>query len=80
MHHLLYPCYFLHERYKEELRKIHGTDVDLRSVPFDMGATYTSGGGLRHGRYVNIYSLSSVKYYRLIIVLFIADLLWATVL
>jgi hypothetical protein len=53
--------------------------VGLRSVPFDVGAAYSSGGGLRHGRYVNMYSLSSVKYCRLITVPFIAGLLWVMV-
>jgi hypothetical protein len=53
-------------------------DVDPRSVPFDVGVPCTNGGGLRHGRYVKIYSLSLVMYCRLIIALFIAGLLWVT--
>jgi hypothetical protein len=36
----------------EELEKKHGPVVDLRSVPFDMDAAYSAGGGLPHGRYV----------------------------
>jgi hypothetical protein len=36
----------------EELRKTHGPDIDLRSVPFDVTAAYRIGGGLQHGRYV----------------------------
>jgi hypothetical protein len=50
----------------------------MSSVPFDVGVVYTSGGGLYQGRYVNIYSLCSVNYCRLITVLFIAGLLWET--
>jgi hypothetical protein len=52
-------------------------DVDPRSVPFDVGAVYISGGGQK---YMNIYSLSSIKYCRLITIPFIAGLLWAMVL
>jgi hypothetical protein len=51
-------------------------DVDLRSVPFNVGDAYTSRGDLRHGRYVNVYSLSSVKYCRLITIPFMIGLLW----
>jgi hypothetical protein len=43
---------FVHDRYMEELRKTHGPDIDLRSVPFDVTAAYRIGGGLQHGRYV----------------------------
>jgi hypothetical protein len=50
-------------------------DVDRRLVPFDVGVAYTSDEGQRHGRYVNVYSLSSVKYCLLITFLFITDLL-----
>jgi hypothetical protein len=30
----------------EELRKTHGPDTDLGSVPFDMTIAYRAGGGL----------------------------------
>jgi hypothetical protein len=34
-----------------ELRKIHGPEVqDPRSIPFDLAATYATGGGTPHGR------------------------------
>jgi hypothetical protein len=45
-------------------------------VTFDVGVVYTSSRGLRHGRCVNVHSLYSVKYCWLIIVPFIAGLLW----
>jgi hypothetical protein len=45
----------LQERYTEELRKIHGSDLeDSKSVPFNIDATYVVGGGTLHGRYVKI--------------------------
>jgi hypothetical protein len=43
---------FVQDRYTEELRKTHGPDTDLRSVPFDVNAAYHAGGGLPHGRYL----------------------------
>jgi hypothetical protein len=49
-------------------------------VPFYVGVTYTSGEGLHHGNYVNIYLLSLIKYRRLITVPSIVDLLWAMIL
>jgi hypothetical protein len=34
----------------EELKKIHGLDVqDLRLVPFDVPAAYATGGGTSRG-------------------------------
>jgi hypothetical protein len=45
----------MQERYTEELRKKHGPDVDPRLVPFDVHATYATGRGLPHGRYVKRY-------------------------
>jgi hypothetical protein len=34
----------------EELKKIHGSDVqDLRSVPFDVLTAYATGGGTSRG-------------------------------
>jgi hypothetical protein len=43
---------FVQNRYTEELKKTHGSDTDLRSVPFDVNVVYHAGGGLPHGRYV----------------------------
>jgi hypothetical protein len=43
---------FVLDRYTEELRKTHGPDTNLRSVPFDVTTAYRAGGGLQHGRYV----------------------------
>jgi hypothetical protein len=43
------------ERYTEELKKKHWPDVDPRSVPFDMDASYAMGGDLPHGRYDKRY-------------------------
>jgi hypothetical protein len=43
---------FLQERYTEELKKIHGADVDPKLVPFNVAAMYDAGGGTPHGRYV----------------------------
>jgi hypothetical protein len=40
---------FLLEQYTEELKEIHGTDADLKSVPFNV---IVAGGGTPHGRYV----------------------------
>jgi hypothetical protein len=40
------------DRYREELRKTHGPDTELRLVPFDVNAAYHVGEGLPHGRYV----------------------------
>jgi hypothetical protein len=46
------------ERHTEELKKKHGSDVDLRSVPFDVDASNAAGASLPHGRYVKcIYHL-----------------------
>jgi len=36
------------------LSKSHGDDVDFLKEPLDVGCAYDAGGGLRHGRYVNI--------------------------
>jgi hypothetical protein len=43
---------FLLEQYTEELKEIHGTDADLKSVPFNVVVAYVAGGGTPHGRYV----------------------------
>jgi hypothetical protein len=41
----------MQERYTEELRKIHGPDIeDSRLVPFNIDATYAVGGGTCHTR------------------------------
>jgi hypothetical protein len=43
----------MQERYTEELRKIHGPDIeDSRSVPFNIDATYAVGGGTCHTRFL----------------------------
>jgi hypothetical protein len=55
--HLLYPIELniLQGRYTEELRKIHGHELeDLRYVPFNVDAVYAVGRGTPHGRYVNV--------------------------
>jgi hypothetical protein len=58
MRYLLYITYLLNilsERYTQELRKIHGDDLEEpRSVPFNPDAAYVAGGGTPHGRYVKI--------------------------
>jgi hypothetical protein len=42
----------MQERYTEELKKIHGPELeDPRLVPFNVNA---AGRGTPHGRYVNI--------------------------
>jgi hypothetical protein len=45
------------ERYTEELKK-YAPNVDLRSVPFDVDASYAMGGGLQHGKYVKRYCVT----------------------
>jgi hypothetical protein len=40
------------DRYTEELKKTHGPDIDLRSMPFNVNTMYHAGGGLPYGRYV----------------------------
>jgi hypothetical protein len=43
-----YLLNILLERYAEELRKIHGTQLeDPRSVPFNIDAVYAAGRGTR---------------------------------
>jgi hypothetical protein len=35
--------------------KIHGPELeDPRSVPFNIDVAYATGGGISHGRYVNV--------------------------
>jgi hypothetical protein len=46
---------FVQNRYTEELRKTHGPDTDLRSVPFDVNVVYHAGGGLSYGMYVECH-------------------------
>jgi hypothetical protein len=42
-------------RYTEELRKIHGPELeDPRSMLFNVDAAYVAGGGTPHGRYVKV--------------------------
>jgi hypothetical protein len=39
----------------EELKKIHGLELEVpKSIPFNVDATYATGGGTPHGRQVNI--------------------------
>jgi hypothetical protein len=59
MHNLLYiHAYLLNilqERYTQELKKIHGPELeDTGSVPFNIDTMYASGGGTPHERYVQI--------------------------
>jgi hypothetical protein len=59
MHNLLYIHTYLlnilQERYTQELKKIHGPELeDPRLVPFNVDAAYAMGGGTLHGRYVKI--------------------------
>jgi hypothetical protein len=43
------------DRYTEELRKIHGPEVEnLMLVPFNIDASYVADGGTPYGRYVKI--------------------------
>jgi hypothetical protein len=54
MHNLLYIHTYLlnilQERYMQELKKIHGPELeDPRSVPFNVDAVYASNGGTPHG-------------------------------
>jgi hypothetical protein len=50
-----YLLNILQEQYTQELRKIHGDDVeDPRSMPFNPDVVYVVGGGTPHGRYVKI--------------------------
>jgi hypothetical protein len=42
-------------RYTEELRKIHGPELeDMMSMPFNVDAAYAAGGGTPHGRYAKV--------------------------
>jgi hypothetical protein len=59
MHNLLYIHTYLfnilQERYTQELKKIHGPELeDPRLVPFNVDVAYAMGGGTLHGRYVKI--------------------------
>jgi hypothetical protein len=59
MHNLLhirmYLLNIMQERYTQELKKIHGPELeDSRSVPFNIDDAYASGGGTSHRRYVKI--------------------------
>jgi hypothetical protein len=50
-----YSLNILQERYTQELRKIHGVELDdPRSMPLNLDAVYIAGGGTPHGRYVKI--------------------------
>jgi hypothetical protein len=51
----MYLLNILQERYTQELRKIHGDDLeDPRSVPFNPDAVYAVGRGTPHGRSLRI--------------------------
>jgi hypothetical protein len=59
MYNLLYIRTYLlktlQERYTQELKKIHGPELeDPRSVPFNVDVAYALGRGTPHGRYVKI--------------------------
>ena len=43
-------CFYLQEKYGEEVVKSHGEDYDWRKGPIDEAAVYASGGGKDHGR------------------------------
>jgi hypothetical protein len=41
----------MEDRYTEELKKIHGPDLeDMRSVPFNINVVYAASRGYPHGR------------------------------
>jgi hypothetical protein len=45
----------MEERYTEELRKIHGPQLeDPRSMPHNVDVVYAAGGGTPQARYVKI--------------------------
>jgi hypothetical protein len=51
----MYLLNILQEQSTQELRKIHGDDLeDPRSVHFNLDVAYVAGGGTPHGRYVKI--------------------------
>jgi hypothetical protein len=59
MHNLLYIRTYLlnilQKRYTQELKKIHGPEIENpSSVPLNIDAVYAVGGGTPHGRYVKI--------------------------
>jgi hypothetical protein len=52
----MYLLNILQEWYTQELRKIHGDDLeDPRSVPFNLDDAYVADGGTPHWRYVKIW-------------------------
>jgi hypothetical protein len=51
----MYLLNILHERYTEELKKIHGPNLeDPNSVSFNIDAAYATSGGTPHRRYEKI--------------------------
>jgi hypothetical protein len=59
MRYLLYICTYLlnilQERYTQELRKIHGDDLeDPQSMPFNSDVAHVAGRGTLHERYIKI--------------------------
>jgi hypothetical protein len=42
-------CFFLQEKYKEEVVKKHGKDFNYEEEPIDDRVIYDSGGGKAHG-------------------------------
>jgi hypothetical protein len=50
-----YLLNILQEPYIQELKKIHGPELeDPRLVPLNIDVAYASGGGTPYGRYVRI--------------------------
>jgi hypothetical protein len=43
-------CFFLQEKYKEEVVKKHDEDFNYEEEPIDDRVVYDSGGGKVHGR------------------------------
>jgi hypothetical protein len=43
-------CFFLHEKYKEEVVKIHDEDFNYEEESIDDRVVYDSRGGKAHGR------------------------------
>jgi len=46
--------YVVQAKYKENVIQRHGPEFDWRAAAPDVEAIYKAGGGLCHGRYVNL--------------------------